>query len=113
MEGKQGDKGRAPGGSPGESSFLKHLCHQGVTPGYTVESPSGTRTWWTRNHNRQVAVVGLQSLVWRTTGTPVWSRGVKGSEVVSKEAIRTDQWMTQRRLTVAFRAEIFGGTEGM
>lgn len=50
-------KGRAPGGSPGESSFLKHLCQQGVTPGYTVGSPSGTRTWWTRNHNRQAAVV--------------------------------------------------------
>lgn len=57
MEGKQGGKGRAPGGGPGESSFLKHVCRQGVTPGYSVESLSGTRTWWTRNHNRQLAVV--------------------------------------------------------
>ena len=57
MEGKRGGNGRAPGGSTGESSFLKPVCHQGVTPGSMVESPSSARTWWMQNHNRQLAVV--------------------------------------------------------
>ena len=92
MEGKQEGNGRALGGSSGESSFLKHR----LSPECYSRLHCGKLEW----HQDMVDAepqqatssgAGPQPLVWRTTGAPVYSRGVRGSGVVSREAVHTDR----------------------